>query len=67
MRRSQSCVRPMLKLVLLPGGKTIGAGRAAYQTTGGQLAVIFGLVAVLLCWLWSGRLMQLPSEPRVFR
>jgi tight adherence protein B len=48
-------------------GLSIGTGRSAYQTAGGQLAVIFGLVAVLLCWLWSGRLMQLPSEPRVFR
>jgi tight adherence protein B len=48
-------------------GLTIGTGRSAYQTTGGQLAVAAGLLAVALCWLWSGRLMRLPPEPRVFR
>jgi tight adherence protein B len=57
----------LVPLGMAVAGLTIGAGRSAYQTTGGQLAVIVALVAVLLCWLWSGRLMQLPSEPRVFR
>jgi tight adherence protein B len=57
----------LVPLGMALAGLTIGAGRSAYQTAGGQLAVIVGLVAVLLCWIWSGRLMQLPSEPRVFR
>jgi tight adherence protein B len=57
----------IVPLGMAAAGLTIGTGRSAYQTAGGQLAVVFGLVAVLLCWLWSGRLMQLPSEPRVFR
>jgi tight adherence protein B len=57
----------LVPLGMALAGLTIGAGRSAYQTTGGQLAVVVGLVAVLLCWLWSGRLMQLPAEPRVFR
>lgn len=48
-------------------GLTIGTGRSAYGTAGGQLAVAAGLVAVALCWLWSGRLMRLPADPRVFR
>jgi tight adherence protein B len=57
----------LVPLGMALAGLTIGAGRSAYQTAGGQLAVVVGLAAVLLCWLWSGRLMQLPSEPRVFR
>jgi tight adherence protein B len=48
-------------------GLTIGTGRNAYETAGGQLAVVAGLAAVALCWAWSGRLMRLPAEPRVFR
>ncbi len=46
-------------------GLAIGTGRSAYQTTGGQLAVVFGIVALVACWLWSGRLLRLPAEPRV--
>jgi len=47
-------------------GLTIGDGRAAYQTTGGQLAVVAGLLLMIGCWLWAGRMMVLPSEQRVF-
>lgn len=47
-------------------GLSIGSGRAAYQTAGGQVAVAAGLVAVVACWAWSGRLLRLPEEPRVF-
>lgn len=48
-------------------GLTIGNGRAAYQTPIGQLMVIAAFVLIGLCWLWAGRLMQLPEEQRVFR
>lgn len=48
-------------------GLTIGSGRAAYQTPIGQLMVISAFVLIGLCWLWAGRLMQLPDEERVFR
>lgn len=48
-------------------GLTIGSGRQAYTTSGGQAAVGVGLLSVALCWWWSGRLMRLPSPPRVFR
>lgn len=48
-------------------GMAIGTGRAAYGSTGGQLAVLVAVASVVLCWLWSSRLMQLPEEPRVFR
>jgi tight adherence protein B len=48
-------------------GLAIGSGRASYQTAGGQVAVAVSLLAVVACWIWSGRLMRMPSEPRVFR
>jgi tight adherence protein B len=47
-------------------GLSIGTGRAAYATVSGQAAVVVGLMAVVACWLWSGRLMRIPGEPRVF-
>jgi len=48
-------------------GLTIGTGRHAYATVGGQLAVVVGLVAIAVCWWWAGRLMKVPAPPRVFR
>jgi len=47
-------------------GLSIGTGREAYQTVGGQIAVAGGLSVVAGCWLWAGRLMRLPEEQRVF-
>jgi tight adherence protein B len=46
-------------------GLSIGTGRAAYETPLGQLAVVLGIAAVVVCWLWAGRLMRLPEEERV--
>jgi tight adherence protein B len=57
----------LVPLGMAVAGLTIGTGRAAYETTGGQIAVVVGLLAVVACWAWSGRLMRLPEEPRVFR
>ena len=57
----------LVPLGMALAGLSIGTGRSAYQTPGGQLAVTVGLLAVVACWAWSGRLMRLPSEPRVFR
>lgn len=48
-------------------GLSIGSGRDAYRTAIGQAAVIAGIAVVVACWLWSGRLMRLPEEERVFR
>jgi tight adherence protein B len=47
-------------------GLGVGEGRAAYGTPTGQLlvAVAIGLLAV--CWWWSGRLLRLPADERVF-
>lgn len=47
-------------------GLSIGTGRQAYRTAGGQLAVATGLAVVAGCWWWAGRLMKLPEEERVF-
>jgi tight adherence protein B len=57
----------LVPLGMAVAGLTIGTGRAAYESTGGQIAVAAGLLAVVACWAWSGRLMRLPVEPRVFR
>jgi tight adherence protein B len=47
-------------------GMSVGNGRAAYQTPLGQIAVVAGVGMVIACWLWAGRIMQLPQEERVF-
>ncbi len=57
----------LVPLGMALAGLSIGAGRAAYETAGGQAAVAVGLASVAACWAWSGRLMRLPDEPRVFR
>jgi tight adherence protein B len=57
----------LVPLGMAVAGLTIGTGRSAYETAGGQLAVAVGLLAVTACWAWSGRLMRVPEEPRVFQ
>jgi len=47
-------------------GLSIGDGREAYSTGGGQLLVVVALAMVIGLWLWSGRIMRLPEEERVF-
>ncbi len=47
-------------------GLSIGDGRAAYNTAFGQIAAVVAVGMVVACWLWSGRLMRLPEEDRVF-
>jgi tight adherence protein B len=47
-------------------GLTIGNGRAAYATGTGQTAVGVGVVLLAGCWIWSGRIMRLPADRRVF-
>jgi tight adherence protein B len=58
-------------VLAVPGGMalagiSIGDGRAAYQTGGGQLIVLAALAMVITCWVWAGRVMQLPEPDRVF-
>ena len=56
----------LVPLGMAVAGLSIGTGRSAYEAASGQFAVVVGLAAVIACWLWSGRLMQVPREPRVF-
>ncbi len=72
-RSKQAGVRFARRFVLLVplgmalAGLTIGTGRAAYDTPGGQVAVAVAILMVVACWLWAGHLMKLPEEERVFR
>jgi tight adherence protein B len=47
-------------------GLSIGEGRAAYETPGGQVAVVVALALIGVCWVWAARMMRLPEEERVF-
>lgn len=47
-------------------GMSVGTGRAAYQTSTGQLLVVVAIGLVIVCWVWAGRIMVLPEEQRVF-
>jgi len=47
-------------------GLAIGDGRASYDSASGQLAVATGIGALVLCWIWAGRVMRLPEPERVF-
>lgn len=47
-------------------GLSLGTGKAAYQTAEGQVAVLLGISVVVGCWIWAGRIMQVPDEQRVF-
>jgi tight adherence protein B len=55
----------LVPLGMAAAGLTIGTGRHAYSTPGGQIAVVVGLLAIAGCWWWSGRLMRMPDSPRV--
>jgi tight adherence protein B len=48
-------------------GMSVGNGRDAYATPGGQITVVVALLLVLACWIWAGRIMRLPTVERVFR
>jgi len=71
-RAKQSGVRFARRFVLLVplgmafAGMSVGEGRQAYRTAPGQLLVLLGIGMVVACWLWSGQLMKLPEEQRVF-
>jgi tight adherence protein B len=56
----------LVPLGMAIAGLSIGNGRSAYGTTGGQIGVAVGLGMIVICWVWAGRLMRLPEEERVF-
>jgi tight adherence protein B len=47
-------------------GMSVGTGRAAYETTSGQILVAAAILLVVGCWVWAGSIMRLPEEERVF-
>lgn len=47
-------------------GLSLGDGRAAYSTTGGQVATALAVALIVVCWWWAGRIMRVPDERRVF-
>ncbi|MCB0976703.1 MAG: hypothetical protein KDB02_04525 [Acidimicrobiales bacterium] len=47
-------------------GMGVGDGRDAYREPTGQLLVAVGMVMIVGCWVWAGRIMQVPEEERVF-
>jgi tight adherence protein B len=47
-------------------GLQIGDGRAAYGTAAGQLATMAAIASIIVCWIWSARLLRVPAERRVF-
>ncbi|MFQ5558564.1 MAG: type II secretion system F family protein [Acidimicrobiales bacterium] len=47
-------------------GMSIGEGRVAYRSAGGQATVLVALALVIACWVWAGRVMRLPEQERVF-
>jgi tight adherence protein B len=71
-RSKQAGVRFARRFVLLVPlgmalvGMSVGNGRAAYTTAWGQAMVVIGIVSVVACWVWAGRLLRLPEEQRVF-
>lgn len=47
-------------------GMQVGEGRAAYATPAGQIVALVAIGLVAVCWVWAGRIMQLPEDERVF-
>jgi tight adherence protein B len=47
-------------------GQSVGTGRSAFASPGGQAVGLVAAGLVALCWVWSGRYLHLPEEPRVF-
>jgi tight adherence protein B len=47
-------------------GLAIGDGRAAFAGAGAQLLVLGAIAGIAGCWVWAGRLLQLPEPDRVF-
>jgi tight adherence protein B len=68
----QSGVRFARRFVLLvplgmaAAGLSVGTGKDAYQSPLGQIAVLGALSMIAVCWVWAGRMLQLPGEERVF-
>ncbi len=56
----------LVPLGMALAGLSIGEGRKAYDSPLGQIGLLVAIAMVMGCWVWSGRLMRLPEEERVF-
>lgn len=56
----------VVPLGMATAGVSVGNGRAAYESPGGQLAVLVAIAMIIGCWMWAGSIMRLPEEERVF-
>ena len=57
----------IVPLGMAVAGQAVGTGRAAFATPGGQAVGLVAACLVALCWVWAGRFLRLPDEPRVFQ
>ena len=71
-RSKQAGVRFARRFVLLvplgmaAAGLAVGSGRSSYETPLGQIAVMTALGVTAACWAWSGHMLRVPDEQRVF-
>jgi len=56
----------VVPLGMAVAGQAVGTGRSAFASPGGQAVGLLAAGMVAGCWLWAGRLLRLPEEPRVF-
>lgn len=47
-------------------GMSVGNGRSAFRSPTGQLLTVIAVGLVVACWLWSGSILRVPEEERVF-
>lgn len=47
-------------------GMSVGDGRAAFRSFGGQVLTLVAVLFVISCWAWAGRVLRIPEEQRVF-
>lgn len=47
-------------------GMSVGNGRQAFSSPTGQTLTLFAVLLVIGCWVWAGRILQVPEEERVF-
>ncbi|MFP5578954.1 MAG: type II secretion system F family protein [Acidimicrobiia bacterium] len=47
-------------------GMSVGNGRQAFRSATGQLLTLVAVMLVIGCWVWAGRILQIPEEERVF-
>lgn len=56
----------VVPLGMAVAGQAVGTGRAAFASPGGQAVGLVAACMVAGCWVWAGRFLRLPDEPRIF-